>query len=392
MYFTPDVKYLLFQSRDFHYTPGLENRLITSPEQNGIMAGKSLAAYFRGLTKNLTWIKQLYPGYFAFVMATGIISIALYMLGMTWLAMQLFFINKVAFVVLWFFTLVRLVLYSHDMIADLTDHSRGPGFFTMVAGTCIFGNQFVILAGELSTATLLLLAGTFLWLILIYAFFTAVIVRESKPGLEEGVHGGWFIAVVATQSVSILGALVFSKFTAHQDIMLFFVLALYLLGAMLYMLIVSLVFYRLAFFRLTPREFIPLYWVDMGAAAITTLAGARLIIASAQWSFLNELLPFLKGFTLFFWATATWWIPLLLILSAWRHLYKRLPLVYDPQYWSLVFPLGMYTASTLVFAQATGLGFLYPVSHYFAYIALFAWAATFIGLTHRIVRNLLISL
>ncbi|VVB91710.1 Voltage-dependent anion channel [uncultured archaeon] len=356
------------------------------------MAGISLATYLNGITKNLTWLKHLYPGYFAFVMATGIISIASYMLGMTWLAMQLFLINKVAFLVLWVLILVRLFFYSGDMISDLTDHSRGPGFFTMVAGTCIFGNQFVILAGDFTTATLLLLAGTLLWLILIYAFFTAVIVRESKPGLEEGVHGGWFIAVVATQSISVLGAQVFSKFTAHQDTILFFALALYLLGAMLYMLIVSLVFYRLAFFRLTPVEFIPLYWVNMGAAAITTLAGARLIIASAQWPFLNDILPFLKGFTLFFWATATWWIPLLLILTAWRHLYRRLPLVYDPQYWSLVFPLGMYTASTLVFARATGLVFLYPVSHYFVYIALFAWAVTLIGLIHRIVRNLRISL
>ncbi len=345
-----------------------------------------------GVTKDFTWIKHLYPGYFAFVMATGIISIASYMLGMTWLALQLFLINKVAFVVLWFLTLVRLVLYSHDMMADLTDHARGPGFFTIIAGTCIFGNQFVILAGDFSTAILLLVAGTFLWLILIYAFFTAVIVREPKPGLEEGVHGGWLIAVVATQSVSILGALVFPRFTAHQDTILFFTLALYLLGAMLYMLIISLVFHRLTFVKLTAGEFIPLYWVDMGAAAITTLAGARLIIVSAQWSFLTEILPFLKGFTLFFWATATWWIPLLLILSTWRHLYKRMPLVYDPQYWSLVFPLGMYTASTLVFAQATGLGFLYPVSHYFVYIALFVWAVTLIGLIHRIVRNLLVLL
>jgi tellurite resistance protein TehA-like permease len=47
-----------------------------------------------------------------------------------------------------------------------------------------------------------------------------------------------------------------------------------------------------------------------------------------------------------FWATATWWIPMLLTLGFWRHVYKRFPLRYDPLYWGAVFPLGMYSVST----------------------------------------------
>ncbi len=68
----------------------------------------------------------------------------------------------------------------------------------------------------------------------------------------------------------------------------------------------------------------------MGAVAITTLAGANLMLHAAEWHFLMEVLPFLKGFTLFFWVAGTWWIPLLFILGVWRHLYKRHPLTYDP--------------------------------------------------------------
>lgn len=70
----------------------------------------------------------------------------------------------------------------------------------------------------------------------------------------------------------------------------------------------------------------------MGAVAITTLAGARLIPAAPESRLIGELSPFLKGFTLFFWAAGTWWIPLLLVLGFRRHLYKRFPLRYDPQY------------------------------------------------------------
>jgi tellurite resistance protein TehA-like permease len=162
---------------------------------------------------------------------------------------------------------------------------------------------------------------------------------------------------------------------------------MYLLGCMLYLSIITLIFYRLTFISLTSAELTPPYWINMGAVAITTLAGATLILNAAQLSLLGELLPFLKGFTLFFWAAGTWWIPLLLILGIWRHGYKHYPLTYDPQYWGMVFPLGMYTASTFQLSKALNLDFLLAIPRVFIGIALVAWLATFVGLIRRVVAS-----
>lgn len=57
----------------------------------------------------------------------------------------------------------------------------------------------------------------------------------------------------------------------------------------------------------------------MGAMAISTLADSLLILNSPDAPFLHSVLPFLKGITIFYWATGTWWIPMLLILGVWRH-------------------------------------------------------------------------
>jgi hypothetical protein len=86
-------------------------------------------------------------------------------------------------------------------------------------------------------------------------------------------------------------------------------------GGMLYLWIIALIFYRYTFFTMSPSDLAPPYWINMGAAAISTLAGTLLVAAAPHSPVLEQVLPFVRGLTLLWWATATWWIPMLLILG-----------------------------------------------------------------------------
>ncbi len=333
-------------------------------------------------------IQELFPGYFALVMATGIVSIAAHLLNLQLVAQILLVFNSFAYGILWVLYLARLVIYPKQVAKDLGEHARGPGFFTIVAGTCVLGSQFVLVVKDTLTAGILWFVGCVLWIVLIYTIFTLLIVKPEPPALDQGINGTWLVAVVATQSISVLGTLLAGGMGGWEDIFLFISLVMYTLGGMLYILLITLIFYRLVFFNINPEQLTAPYWINMGALAISTLAGDLLILNASKWSFLGGILPFLKGLNILFWATATWWIPLLVILGAWRHIYKRYPLRYEPQYWSLVFPLGMYTVSTFQLANALVLPALDIIPRFFIYIALGAWLLTFIGLGYRLVVNL----
>jgi tellurite resistance protein TehA-like permease len=321
-------------------------------------------------------------------MATGIVGNAAELVGLSPVAAALFYVNLIAYPVLVLLLGARVVWHRARVLEDLTTHARGPGLLTTVAGTAVFGSQWLLVFEQHGVARVLWVAALLLWLLLVYTLFARLTLAERKPPIDQGLNGTWMLFVVAPQSVSVLGLLLAPRVGWNLEGLLGVCLVLHLLGGVFYVLLITLILYRFLFFPFDPERLHPPYWINMGAVAITTLAGSLLILRSELWTFLAGILPFLKGSTLLFWSVATWWIPLLVVLGIWRHGFKRLALRYDVQYWSIVFPLGMYSVATFRLSAALHWPGLGPWSISMAFVALAAWCITTIGLGRALPRVL----
>lgn len=329
--------------------------------------------------------RDLAPGAFALVMATGIVSTAAQLLGWETVSWALFALNVGFYLVLVALLATRCIRFPGRIREDFRSHARSAGFLTTVAGTGVLGAELLLRVWLPGVALALWLLAILLWLGLVYGFFGVLTVLPEKPPLHQGLNASWMLLVVSTQSVSLLGTLLSPTLGASGEMVLAFATGMFLLGSMFYLVLFSLILYRFLFFPLDAAGLSPPYWINMGAVAITTLAGSLLILRAPASQLVPELLPFLRGYTLLFWVTASWWFPLLLALGAWRHLLRRIPIEYDVQYWSMVFPLGMYTVATLRLTEALDWPFLRPLPHAVGYVALLAWVFAFAGLLRRVV-------
>jgi len=331
-------------------------------------------------------VRDLHPGYFAFVMATGIISTGTHLLGPSWLSQALLIVASAGLVVLAAALIARLVLFRSGVADDFRDPERVFGFFTITAGLDVIGARLALAGHPLVTAILAVVAAG-IWLVLTYAVPASLLLTRASDSVLGAVNGTWLLWIVATQSLSIAAAVLVPVWPSQSGLLAPVAAGLWCVGLLLYLMVVALILLRWLTVPMTPATLGPPYWILMGATAISVLAGANDLALPRTIPVIAGTASFTEGFTFALWSFGTWWIPLLVILGLWRHVRQHWPLTYEPTLWSVVFPLGMYSVATLAFGKTARLAFMHPIAHVMIWVALTAWVLVAAAFLTRLIRH-----
>ncbi|GAA4484251.1 tellurite resistance/C4-dicarboxylate transporter family protein [Microbacterium panaciterrae] len=332
-------------------------------------------------------VRDLTPGYFAFVMATGILSVAMRTEGVDVVSQLLLGIAITGYLVLVALNAIRAIRHRHAMAADFADPARAFGFFTFVAATCVLGTR-IGADGFPVIAIVLLLIGVLAWIVLGYTVPWTAVLGERRTTALSTANGTWFIWAVASQSIAVLAAGLEPLLPAARTWVALLAVFSWSVGTFLYCAVGVFVGVRMLAYPFRPDELTPPYWVAMGATAITVVAGAR-IVEMADAPTVDATRGLIAGAAVFFWAFGTWLIPPLLMAGWWKHVRHRVPLRYEATQWSIVFPLGMYGVGSQFLGDVDHLPIVHAIGVGEVWIAMAAWLLTFGAMLVAIWRRVL---
>ncbi|MGF3056650.1 tellurite resistance/C4-dicarboxylate transporter family protein [Microbacterium sp. YY-01] len=327
-------------------------------------------------------LRHLSPGYFACVMATGIVSIGLREIGLPVASTVLLGLATFAYVALWVLYGVRAVKYPDATLRDLRDPQTAFAYFTVVAGTGVVGVGFASV-NLIAVASVLIAVTAGLWFIFGYLLPWQVLMQRDGQPILARADGTWFVWAVASQSLAVGLAHVQPYANVGGRWLSLLTVLSWSVGMALYAAVALLVLLRIIVHGITPAQFTPPYWVAMGALAIAVVAGANIVEMPAD-PVIDAARSLIAGTVVIVWTLCAWLIPLLLAAGVWRHVVRRIRWEYEPGLWSMVFPMGMFGVASLSVARADDIPSLEAIGGVVVVIAAAVWLIVGAAMVRRV--------
>ncbi|WKZ19766.1 MAG: tellurite resistance/C4-dicarboxylate transporter family protein [Candidatus Jettenia sp. CY-1] len=320
--------------------------------------------------------------WFTAVMATIMVASISSLHGFETIVPYFFVTSLIIFFSIIIFKTTQIALFYENSLNELLNPEKSFYFFTIVSAINLIGICLSKVFHFSTAAYILWYVAISLWLGVSFSSFSILFLHRKSEDrkIEDILHGGWFFTIVGTQSTAFIGITVAEHAMQHVTFIQLFSFVLWSVGACLYLIFTVFIMLRLVFYQLSSDAALSPYWMNMGAAALTALTGIALYqhIHIMHGPF-TDFLPFLKGFSLFFWSVGLWWLPFLVILAIRKQAFCDDGLVFTVGYWEVAFALGLYAYGTIQLSNLFGGQYLIIISICFsiACIALWCFASVF---------------
>lgn len=347
------------------------------------------------MTADLTRLGNFGPNWFASVMGTGIVATAGATLPVHVPGLHVF--SRVVWVVATVLLVVLIVAVSAQWFRHPTvarGHAHNPqmahfygaapmAFMTVGAGALLVGHDLIGERVAVDLAWVLWTTGTlgglFTAISIPYLMFTQLNVGP------DAAFGGWLMPVVPPMVSAATGALLIPHMApgTGRETMLYGCWAMFGLSLIAGLIIISLIWSRLAHYGTSGTARVPTLWIVLGPLG-QGITAAGLLGTQAALAVPPELASGMAIFAILFgvpvWGFAVLWIALATSLTV-RTMRRGMPFALT--WWSLTFPVGTFVTGTTQLAVHTGL----PAFHVAAVIAYACLLCTWALVTVRTTRG-----
>ncbi|WP_445576934.1 C4-dicarboxylate ABC transporter [Pseudomonas sp. E141] len=324
------------------------------------------------LPRPLEAIRQFTPNWFAVVMGTGVLALALAQWpgdvpGLHLLAEGVWLFNVLLFVLFTGLYTARWVLFF-DEARRIFGHSTVSMFFgTIPMGLATLINGLLVFGLPRWGEGVVLLAETLWWIDVAMALACGVLIpflmfTRQEHRIDQ-MTAVWLLPVVAAEVAAASGGLLAPHLAdAHSQLVM--LVTSYILWAfslpvafsILTILLLRMALHKLPHENMAASSWLALGPIGTGALGMLLLGGdAPLIFAANDLPGLGEVaagVGVVAGITL--WGFGFWWMLMALLITA-RYLRTGIP--FNLGWWGFTFPLGVYALATLKLASLLSLGF-----------------------------------
>jgi C4-dicarboxylate transporter/malic acid transport protein len=319
------------------------------------------------MTTELARLQNFGPNWFASVMGTGIVATAgvtlpVHVPGLRGFSHIVWVVAAVLLVVL--IVAVTVQWARHPTVAR--SHVRNPqmthfygaapmALMTVGAGALLIGKDLIGGRIAVDLAWVLWTAGTvgglFTAATIPYLMFTQLNVEP------DAAFGGWLMPVVPPMVSAATGALLIPHMApgTGRTTMLYGCYAMFGLSLVAALIIIAMIWSRLALYGTSGTTRVPTLWIVLGPLG-QGITAAGLLGANAALAVPPELANGMNVFVVLFgvpvWGFAVLWIALATQLTV-RTLRRGMPFALT--WWSLTFPVGTFVTGTTQLADHTGL-------------------------------------
>ncbi|MFE7752114.1 TDT family transporter [Streptomyces sp. NPDC057428] len=322
------------------------------------------------------------PSWFAAVMGTGIVANAAVTLphsipGLRTGATAIWMVAVALLVALTAGYCRQRALRLHAADPTQVQFFGAPAvaLLTVGAGALQLGPQVIGAQAALGVGWALWSLGTVLGCVTACTVPYLMITRHSFA--PDAAFGGWLLPVVPPLVSAATGALLVPHAPAGEPrlAMLLGCCALFGLGLLAVLLVLSMVYSRLMHHAAPTGATVPTVWIGLGALSqavtgLSLLAAAVPSVLSAPYARGAAVLALVGGVGL--WGFALLWLALALALTV-REFRAGLP--FSPAWWSFIFPLGAYVTATGALGVRSGSQLFGWAAVVFYALLIAAWVA-----------------